>query len=304
MTHPAAGPRRYGTVFDGIAGDYDRHRPTYPDELLDQACRVGGLEPGDRVLEIGCGTGQLTRGLVARGLRVTAIEPGKRLAALAEQNLGAVDVSIRNTRFEDVPLPRGHFRAVFCASAMHWLEPEVSWRKAADVLVPGGLLALIQYFGLRAGPSADDQDAVLAGLRRAAPELMAQWPTYRDLEALLAGAKERRANVSELWGWLGGYDVARRYAGDLFGDAAIAVAPRLLEQSADELNALVRTMSYYARLSPSTREALERESRAVEDRLGRPIRSSLAAVLVTARRLPMSRASAMPYCRAPSPANR
>ena len=146
---PEAAPRRYGKVFDEIAAEYDRHRPTYPDELIDQACRLAGIGVGDHVLEVGCGSGQLTRGLVARGLHVTALEPGKNLIALARQRLeGAGEVEFVSAQFEDASLPREQFQAVFSASAFHWVDPKVSWQKAADVLVPGGTLALVQYFGL------------------------------------------------------------------------------------------------------------------------------------------------------------
>ena len=91
--------RSYGAVFDTIAVEYDRRRPTYPDVLIDRACETGGLAAGDRVLEIGCGTGQLTRGLLARGLRVTAVEPGENLIALAGR--GSAEVQFVNRRFED-----------------------------------------------------------------------------------------------------------------------------------------------------------------------------------------------------------
>src|SRR5271166_3024515 len=115
---PESTARRYGKVFDEIAAEYDRHRPTYPDELVDQACRVARIGRGDHVLEVGCGSGQLTRGLVARGLHVTAVEPGRNLMALARQNLaGAASVEFANARFEDALLPREHFPAVFSASA-------------------------------------------------------------------------------------------------------------------------------------------------------------------------------------------
>src|ERR1700757_3545541 len=99
---PASTTRRYGKVFDEIAAEYDRRRPAYPDELIDQACQVAGIGRGDYVLEVGCGTGQLTRGLVARALHVTAVEPGKSLMALARQNLeGAEGVEFMNAQFED-----------------------------------------------------------------------------------------------------------------------------------------------------------------------------------------------------------
>jgi ubiquinone/menaquinone biosynthesis C-methylase UbiE len=282
-----ASARRYGKVFDEIAAEYDRNRPAYPDELVDRACQVAGIGDGDRVLEIGCGSGQLTRGLAARGLRVTALEPGKNLLALARRNLaGAGTVEFVNARFEDAALPREHFRAVFSASALHWVDPEVGWRKIADVLVPGGTLALISYFGLEERRSKDDQEAVLAALRKVAPDIAADWPAYRDLDATLAGVERRRDNVSAAWAWLGCYDVAQDYASRLFDDVQVAVAPKLIEQTADELNAVLRTMSFYARLSPDQRQALEQENTVIYETLGRPIRASTVTTLVTARRSP------------------
>lgn len=277
--------RSYGKVFDEIADEYDRHRPVYPEALLDHACDVATLGAGDRVLEIGCGTGQLTRDLLARGMRLLAIEPGDRLIALAQQNLGDKDhVEFVNARLEDVPLPREHFQAVFSASAMHWIDPDLSWQKAADALAPGGTLALIQYFGLNDPRSADDQQALLDAIAKVAPEFAASWPTYREIEAILAGVHERRSNVSAAWAWLGDYDLERDYAAGLFEDAQIAAVARLVEHTADELGALLGTMSFWSRLSLPQRAAIEDENRSLYERLGRPIRSSILACAVTARR--------------------
>jgi SAM-dependent methyltransferase len=282
---PESTARRYGKVFDEIAAEYDRHRPAYPDNLIDQACQVAGIGSGDLVLEVGCGSGQLTRALLARGLHVTAVEPGKNLIALARRNLdGAGAVEFVNAQFEDAPLPREQFQAVFSASAFHWVDPEVSWQKAADVLVPGGTLALVQYFGLAEPRSEEDQEAVLAAMRKVAPDIAANWPAYRDLDATLVGVEQRRGNVSQAWAWLGSYDIGQGYAGGLFGDVQIAVMPKLLEHTPDEVNAVIRTMSFYARLSPGQRQALEHEHEAIYERLGRPIRASIVAALVTARR--------------------
>ena len=274
-----------GQVFDEIAAEYDRHRPVYPDELIDRACQVAGISNGDPVLEVGCGSGQLTRGLLARGLHVTALEPGPSLIALARQNLqGAGEIEFVNARFEDAPLPRERFAAVFSASAFHWIDPKVSWRKTADVLVPGGTLALIQYCGLQEPHTKPDQDAVLAALGQIAPDAAANWPSYRDLDATLAGVEQRRGNVSQAWSWLGSYDLAQDDAAFLFGAAGIAVTPKRIEQTPDQLNAVLRTLSFYARLSQGQRQALEHEYQALYDRLGRPIRASTVAALVTAVR--------------------
>jgi SAM-dependent methyltransferase len=260
-------------------------RPTYPDALVEEACEVARIGDGDRVLEVGCGTGQLTRSLLARGLRVTALEPGEQLLRIAEENLGDEgDVDLVNARLEDLRLPRERYKAVFSASAIHWVDPDLGWRKIADALAPEGTLALIQYFGLREQRSVDDQGALLSALRRHAGEAAATWPTYRDLDSTIAGVRERRRNVADVWAWLGSHDIGRDYAADLFEDLQLATVPTLVEHTADEVNALLGTMSFWARLSPEERDALCNENHALHERLGRPIRASILAALVTARR--------------------
>ena len=71
------------TVFDRAAEDYQRTRPVCPPQLFDDLIDLAGLEAGDRVLEIGCGTGQATVPLAERGLAITAVELGPELAAVA-----------------------------------------------------------------------------------------------------------------------------------------------------------------------------------------------------------------------------
>ena len=276
--------RSLGAVFDTVAVEYDRRRPPYPDELVERACELGRLAAGDRVLEIGCGTGQLTRSLVARGLRVTAVEPGANLIELAGREVrGPGTLEFVNYRLEDAPIDDG-FAAAFSAAAFHWPDPDVSWAKVARSLRPDGLLGLIQHCALRHDDIATDDDALLSVLADAAPEIAAGWPPLRDIETILCGVEDRRENVSEAWAWLAHQPLARPYAGPLFRDVEIAAVPMITEKSADELNALLRTTSLYPRLAPAQREALERGNREVQARVGRRIRAGMVAVLVTARR--------------------
>ena len=149
---------RPSEVFNTVAEEYDRHRPDYPGALIDQACQIKGLGRGATVLEIGCGTGQLTRSLLARGQRVTAIEPGEQLIARARDQLGhAGEVEFINRRLEEASLPHARYSAAFSASAIHWVDPDLGWRAIAEALVDGGTLALVSYFGLREPRSAGDQ---------------------------------------------------------------------------------------------------------------------------------------------------
>jgi hypothetical protein len=82
-------------------------------------------------------------------------------------------------------LPRECYQAVFSASAIHWADPDLSWRKIADVLAPDGTLALIQYFGLQQQRSADDQEQLLSATRIACIRRKLQI-TETDASSLLA----------------------------------------------------------------------------------------------------------------------
>ena len=173
--------RRYAQVFDDVAEEYDRERRGYPDELIDAAFRAGALSAGDRVVEVGCGTGLLTTSLLARGLRVEAIDPGANMIRLARRRVGeGAAVRFHRGRFEDVTLPDPPFAAVFSATAFHWIEPEVGWARAAGLLAPGGMLALLQHCDVWDASTVDDWRALHAALERVAPEIASPWPELRD----------------------------------------------------------------------------------------------------------------------------
>src|SRR5262245_6875414 len=94
--------RRLRFAFDDVADAYDRGRPDFDDEIVRALTSRAGLAAGDPVLEIGAGTGQLTRGLIRAGLQVEALEPGPRLASRLRANLGAgAPLRVRETPFED-----------------------------------------------------------------------------------------------------------------------------------------------------------------------------------------------------------
>jgi SAM-dependent methyltransferase len=131
-------------TFDEDAERYDRARPGYPAALFDDLQALTGLRAGDRVLEIGPGTGQATLPLARRGYRVVAVELGANLAAVARRNLAAFpDVEVVVGAFEDWPLPSEPFRAVVSATAFHWIDRDVGLARAAEALGPDGALAIV-----------------------------------------------------------------------------------------------------------------------------------------------------------------
>lgn len=285
--------RRYAEVFDDVAEEYDRERRGYPDELIDAACRLGALSAGDRVVEVGSGTGLFTESLLARGLSVDAVEPGANMIRLAERRVGPgaaargearAAVTFHHGRFEDVTLPDGPFAAVLSATAFHWIEPEVGWARAAGLLAPGGVLALLQYCDVWDQSTVDDWRALHAALAKVAPAIGSRWPELRDEDTILAGGVERADNISAVFSWIGRHELTVPEAARLFDDVRVIVAPVHTEQTGDQLNAYLRTTSLYRRLEPHQRPALEAENRAVADRAGGVVRSSELAVLITGRR--------------------
>lgn len=134
--------RKSGGLFDIVAELYDSARPTYPDALFDDIMRLSGVPAGGRVLEIAPGTGKATLPIAERGFRITAIELGANLAAVARRNLASYpDVDVQVGAFEEWPLPEEPFDLVLCVSAFHWLDHEVALPKIAAALKPGGAFA-------------------------------------------------------------------------------------------------------------------------------------------------------------------
>ena len=268
-----------GLLFDSAAEEYDRARPGYPAELVDDACSVGGLTSGSHVVEVGCGTGKLTVALAERGLRVEAVDPGSELVEIAKRRVRSASVRFHVTRFEDVTLPDAAFEAVFSAAAFHWVDPAIGWSKVARVLRPGGVLALLKHTG---GPNVLKLPGGLDAWREVLPEAATWQP--RDAETIWSGVEARRHNVSEVWTWLEGHDLARAEAAELFGDVQVTRLPIERDATSEDVVAFVRTTSAYLSLDTARRELLERRLAAVVENAGGSYRWTTSAVLVTARR--------------------
>jgi SAM-dependent methyltransferase len=128
-------------TFDAAADLYDAARPSYPEELFDDLVALAGLEPGSRLLEIGCATGKATQPLLERGFFVVCVELGAKLAERARRNLDGLPVQIHVAPFEAWEGEPESFDLVYAATAWHWVDSAVRYRKSHELLRRGGHLA-------------------------------------------------------------------------------------------------------------------------------------------------------------------
>lgn len=128
---------RQASSFGAAAEAYERGRPGYPEAALDWLLPAGAV----RVLDLGAGTGKLTRQLVSRRVDVVAVEPSAGM--LAQLRLVLPDVTAMCGTAEAIPLPDRSVEVVLAAQAWHWVDVERAVPEVARVLVPGGRLGLI-----------------------------------------------------------------------------------------------------------------------------------------------------------------
>jgi SAM-dependent methyltransferase len=170
--------------FEARAAEYARARPPYPPALWETIRRRGVLQPGRRALDLGAGTGQATGPLLAAGLRVTAVEPGPRLAARLRAAHPATTVLV--ARAEDVDLPDDGFDLAVAATAIHWLDLDVVLPKLHRLLTADGtFLVWRTVFGDPAVPPSPFRERVARIVReRGAPPRPG--PDPEDVEATVA----------------------------------------------------------------------------------------------------------------------
>ena len=216
------------TAFAAVADAYERARPGYPDEAVRW---LVGDEPAD-VVDVGAGTGKLTRVLVALGHRVTAVEPLREMRA--ELEAAVPDVAALAGTAEALPVPDGSADVVTCGQAFHWFDHTRSLAEIARVLRPGGRLALVWN-------SRDDSDPWVARLSR------------------IIGNE----TVDES-------DLAPVHASGLFGpvEAARFAFAHVLDRQG--LLDLILSRSYCAKLPPEDREPILRATDALYDETAGP----------------------------------
>jgi SAM-dependent methyltransferase len=218
--------------FGSAAEVYERARPSYPPEAIDWLLMRTGVEEGDTIVDLGAGTGKLTRLLAPAGARIVAIEPVPEMRAL----IGVGEVM--DGTAEAIPLDDGAAALVTVAQAFHWFDLDRALPEIHRVLRPGGRLALV--WNMR---DLDD-------------------PVQRGVEDLLAPLRGRLTAQRE------GKWRAPLAASPLFGEPETAEFRYEQQFTGDDLVDRVASTSFVAAMADDKRRPLLDQVRALA--AGRP----------------------------------
>jgi SAM-dependent methyltransferase len=253
--------RQVAESFGTDAARYDRARPSYPAPLVD---RIVAASPGRDVLDVGCGTGIAARLFQAAGCRVLGVDPDDRMTSVARQ--GGLEVEV--AAFEDWDGAGREFDAVIAAQAWHWVDPVAGAAKAAQVLRPGGLLAVFW----NAAQLPPDLSAAFAEVHRVVqpglpfnPAARPALDAYQIMCDKAADGMRAAGAFGEPEQWR--FDWDRPYTRDEWLDQ-------------------VPTMGGHAQLQPAKLEELLAGLGAAIDALGGDFTMNYATVAVTATRTP------------------
>jgi SAM-dependent methyltransferase len=210
--------------FDAAAEIYDASRPDYPPVAIEWM-----LPPGARrALDLGAGTGKLTRALVDRGLDVVAVDPSGSMLDVLRREVPGVRVVMAGA--EELPLDDGSVDVVTVAQAWHWVDPVRASAEAARVLSPRGTLALAWNI----------RDESIEWLRRFG-EIAGSERSFRDLGV-------------------------EPVVGPEFGPLERSVFPWSRSMNRDEVLDLVRSRSWYLTADPQRQSDMMRDvGRLVDD---------------------------------------
>jgi SAM-dependent methyltransferase len=165
--------------FGSAAASYEHARPSYPPEAVRDVLPDGSR----RVLDLGAGTGKLSRILLAEGHDVVAVDPDAEMLEILGAVLPAAERHVG--RAEAIPIPDASVDAVFAGQAFHWFDPLVAGPEFVRVLRPGGVVALLWNVRNSDGPAwIEEYDRLVDMVRHESDELAAPelGPLFTDPE--------------------------------------------------------------------------------------------------------------------------
>lgn len=257
------GPR---LIFGRVAQLYDRHRPAYPEPLIDDLVEEAGLDAETGALEVGSGTGKATAQFAFRGVPVLGIEPSAEMAQIGRRNLAEYQrVQIEQADFELWDPAGRRFALIFSAQAWHWVDPAVGYVRARAAVRPGGLLAA--FWNRPDWTRASLREPLAAAYELASPGYSGEDPMHPANLAHL-GEEDWEGDIASADGW--GQPESRHYAWSQ-------------DYSAAEYTGLLETTSGVQLLHASERRALLAAVASVIDERGGTFTLPMATRVCLAR---------------------
>jgi SAM-dependent methyltransferase len=224
--------------FELVADVYERARPTYPPEAVAWIAERLDLQPGRTVLDLGAGTGKLTRALLETGARVIAVEPGDAMRAELERTTPGAE-ALRGAA-EEIPLLDGSVDAITVGQAFHWFRHDEAIPELHRVLRPAGGVALVWNSRDPDNPLQKEIGELIAPFVPPGRPDAEEWPRPLRESELFGPLEERRFSFVEE---LDPNTLVERIASVSFVAAAPPEARRDLDAAirrvADELGDLV-----------------------------------------------------------------
>jgi SAM-dependent methyltransferase len=182
----------YRLSFDVVAEQYERARPLYAETAVAWLGLRLGIGPGRRVVDLGAGTGKLTRQLVALGADVVAIEPGDAMRAQLERVVPDAEALAGSA--EAIPLADASIDAATAGQAFHWFRVDEALAEIHRVLRPGGGVGLLWNEWNGDDPLQLEITRQLAPLRpaRRGRDELPSWRVGVDASLLFGPVEERR----------------------------------------------------------------------------------------------------------------
>ena len=229
-----------------MADVYERARPEYPAEAVDWIAERLDLRPGRTVLDLGAGTGKLTRALLPTGARVIAVEPGDAMRAELERAVPSA-VALRGSA-EALPLGDDSVDAITVGQAFHWFRHDEAIPELHRVLRRGGPVALVWNSRDQEAPLHQEIGDLIAPFvppDRPPPD---QWPLALEKSPLFGPLEEQRFSFSQ-------------------------------QLDADALAERIASVSFVAAASADGRRRLDVQLRGVAERLGGSVEFSYVTVV-------------------------
>jgi SAM-dependent methyltransferase len=232
--------------FELVADVYERARPEYPAEAVDWIAKRLDLRPGRTVLDLGAGTGKLTRALVPTGVRVIAVEPGDAMRAELERAVPSA-VALRGSA-EVIPLGDESVDAITVGQAFHWFRHDEAIPELHRVLRRGRPIALVWNSRDLDHPLHQEIGDLIAPFVPPDRPPSDQWPLALEESSLFGPLEEQRFSFSE-------------------------------ELDADALAERIASVSFVAAASADARRQLDAQLRDVAGRLGGAVEFSYVTVI-------------------------